>query len=279
MGPAAMSSGAQQVNLFVSQSIASFIPGAVSILSYAERLYQLPLAIIGVTFGTILLPELSQIYQKKDITSANNLQNNAIIISLVLSVPATIGLFVLANPIIHLIYERGVFVSEDTIKTANALAAFSLGLPAFVIAKILTPIFYAHGDTKTPMRITIYSLLVNTFLNIVLMIPFGHVGIAMGSSIAAWYNVGLLNKYAENCGDFKIFTKTKHCICKIGVSAFVMMLVLFLSNYFCQDLYYSDNLFIKTLALFFTIFIAGMVYMLILYFFKLHLIFMKKAHG
>ena len=75
------------------------------------------------------------------------------------------------------------------------------------------------------------------------MIPFGHVGIAMGSSIAAWYNVGLLNKYAENCGDFKIFTKTKHCIYKIGVSAFVMMLVLFLSNYFCQDLYYSDNLF------------------------------------
>ena len=99
--PDSVSSGVQQINLFISQSIASFIPGAVSILSYAERLYQLPLAIIGVTFGTILLPELSQIYKKKDITSANNLQNNAIILSLVLSVPATIGLFVLANPIIH----------------------------------------------------------------------------------------------------------------------------------------------------------------------------------
>ena len=73
-----------------------------------------------------------------------------------------------------------------------------------LIAKILTPIFYANGDTKTPMRITIWSLLVNTFLNIVLMIPFGHVGIAMGSSIAAWYNVWLLNKYAGNCGDFII---------------------------------------------------------------------------
>ena len=279
MGPAAVSSGVQQVNLFISQSIASFIPGAVSILSYAERLYQLPLAIIGVTFGTILLPELSQIYQKKDITSANNLQNKAIIISLVLSVPATIGLFVLANPIIHLIYERGAFITEDTTKTANALAAFSLGLPAFVIAKILTPIFYANGDTKTPMRITIWSLLVNTFLNIVLMIPFDHVGIAMGSSIAAWYNVWLLNKYAGNCGDFIIFTKTKNCIYKVGVSAFIMTLTLFLANYFCQELYYSNSVGVKILALFFTIFIAGMVYMLILYFFKIHLIFMKKADG
>ena len=279
MGPASVSSGVQQINLFISQSIASFIPGAVSILSYAERLYQLPLAIIGVTFGTILLPELSQIYKKKDITSANNLQNNAIILSLVLSVPATIGLFVLANPIIHLIYERGVFVSEDTSKTANALAAFSLGLPAFVIAKILIPVFYAKGDTKTPMRITIYSLLVNTFLNIVLMIPFGHVGIAMGSSIASWYNVWLLNKYARNSGDFTIFTKTKHCIYKIGISGLIMMVALFLINYFCQELYYSNTLVIKILALFLTIFISGVVYMLILYFFKIHLIFVKKTHG
>jgi len=186
---------------------------------------------------------------------------------------------VLANPIIHLIYERGVFVSEDTSKTANALAAFSLGLPAFVIAKILIPVFYAKGDTKTPMRITIYSLLVNTFLNIVLMIPFGHVGIAMGSSIASWYNVWLLNKYARNSGDFTIFTKTKHCIYKIGISGLIMMVALFLINYFCQELYYSNTLVIKILALFFTIFISGAVYMLILYFFKIHLIFVKKTHG
>ena len=279
MGPAAMSSGVQQINLFISQSIASFIPGAVSILSYAERLYQLPLAIIGVTFGTILLPELSQIYKKKDIAGANNLQNNAIIIALILSVPATVGLFVLANPIIHLIYERGAFVANDTIKTANALAAFSLGLPAFVIAKILTPIFYANGDTKTPMRITIYSLLVNTFLNIALMIPFDHVGIAIGSSIGAWYNVWLLNKHAKAHGDFKVTAKTKECIYKIVISAFVMTLVLFVSDYFCHDYYYSSSFLVKALALFSSIIIAGMVYLLIFYFFKIHLIFVKKTNG
>jgi putative peptidoglycan lipid II flippase len=278
MGPAVMSSGVQQINLFVSQSIASFIPGAVSILSYAERLYQLPLAIIGVTFGTILLPELSQIYKKKDLVGANNLQNNAIIIALVLSIPATVGLFVLANPIIHLIYERGAFIAEDTNKTANALASFSLGLPAFVIAKILTPIFYANGDTKTPMRITIYSLLVNTFLNIVLMIPFDHIGIAIGSSIAAWYNVWLLNKYAKSQGNFKINIKTRKCVYKIFISAFVMMGVLFISDYFFHDLYYSHSVMVKILTLFSSIIIAAMVYLLTLYFFKIHLFFIKKTN-
>lgn len=279
MGPATMSSGVQQINLFISQSIASFIPGAVSILSYAERLYQLPLAIIGVTFGTILLPELSRIYKKKDIEGANKLQNNAIIIAFVLSVPSTIGLFLLANPIICLIYERGVFLAEDTNKTANALAAFSLGLPAFVMAKILTPIFYANGDTKTPMRITIYSLVANSFINVVLMIPFSHVGIAIGSSLAAWYNVWLLNKHAKIHGDFKITKQTKESICKIIISAFVMMLILVICDYFYHALYYSGSLLVKSLALFSSIIMAAMVYLLMLYFFKIHLNFVKKADG
>jgi putative peptidoglycan lipid II flippase len=275
MGPAAISSGVQQINLFISQSIASFIPGAVSILSYAERLYQLPLAIIGVTFGTILLPELSQIYKKKDLEGANNLQNNAIIIALALSIPATLGLLLLAKPIIHLIYERGAFVAEDTSKTAYALAAFSLGLPAFVIAKILTPIFYANGDTKTPMRITVYSLLFNSFLNIALMIPFDHVGIAIGSSISAWYNVFLLGKYAKSHGNFKIQIKTKKSIYKIIISAFFMIAVLCISNYFFHDFYYSLSFVVKAQALFITIIIAAMVYLLMLYFFKIHLFLIK----
>ena len=149
MGPATMSSGAQQLNLFISQSIASFLPGAVSILSYADRLYQLPLSLIGVTFGTILLPELSKIYKKQDYTKANLLQNKAIKIAFAISIPAMFGLLTLSQPIIHLIYERGEFTSGDTILTSNALAAFAFGLPAFVLAKILTPIFYANLDTKT----------------------------------------------------------------------------------------------------------------------------------
>ena len=208
--------------------------------------------------------------------AANNLQNKAIILALALSIPATVGLFILASPIIHLIYERGVFTHKDTVNTAGALAAFSLGLPAFVIAKVLSPIFYANGDTKTPMRITTYTLIANSFLNIVLSFPFSHVGIAIGSSIAAWYNIWLLNKYAKNYGNFKIVKKTKEYIYKMLISASIMALILVILNYFNHNLYYSSSFIVKVLALSLSIGIAAITYLLMLYLFKIHLIFIRK---
>lgn len=277
MGPATMSSGAQQINLFISGSIASFVPGAVSILSYADRLYQLPLALIGVTFGTILLPELSQIYKKKNIAEANNLQSKATIIAMAISIPAMMGLFVFAKPIIHLIYERGMFLREDTIKTADALAAFSLGLPAFVLSKILTPIFYANGDTKTPMRTTIYSLVANTLLNVILMIPFDHVGIAIGSSIAGWYNVWLLAKHAKEDLNVKFLPQTKNAIYKIMLSSLALTIFLLISYYFYNDLYYSSSFMFKAMLLFSAIIIAIVIYLVMLYLFKVNLIFINKG--
>lgn len=275
MGPATMSSGVQQINLFISGSIASFIPGAVSILSYADRLYQLPLALIGVTFGTILLPELSQIYKKKNIAKANELQSKAIIMAMAISTPAMIGLFVLAKPIIHLIYERGAFLRDDTIKTAEALAAFSFGLPSFVLSKILMPIFYANGDTKTPMRITINSLVVNSLLNVMLMIPFGHVGIALGSSIAGWYNVWLLTKHSKKNLDIKFLPETRSAIVKIFLSSSILVMFLAVSNYY-DDLYYDGTLLFKLVWLFSIIVIAIAIYLVMLYFLGVNLIFINK---
>jgi putative peptidoglycan lipid II flippase len=276
MGPATLSSGAQQLNLFISGAIASFLPGAVSILSYADRLYQLPLALIGITFGTILLPELSQIYKKKNYIQANHLQNKAIQIAILLSVPSMIGLFALSRPIIHLVYERGQFSPNDTVLTAQALAAFALGLPAFVIAKILTPIYYANLDTKTPFRITLYSLAINTILNIVLMIPFGHVGIAMGASIAAWINAWLLNKYAGQYGDFNVSHETKLFVLKVLFSSFCMLLFIGIAIYYFGYLFYSDKTIIKSVALLGTITFGVAVFLAISYCFKMHLIILKK---
>ena len=270
MGPAAMSSSAQQLNLFISQSIASFLPGAVSILSYADRLYQLPLSLIGITFGTILLPELSQIYKRRHYSKANTLQNKAIIIALTISIPAMFGLLTLSSPIIHFIYERGQFSADDTIQTANALMAFSFGLPAFVLAKILMPIFYANLDTKTPFRITVYSLLVNTGLNILLMIPFEHVGIALGSSIAAWFNVYLLNKHAKQYGDFQITHQTKLLSLKVIVSSAFMIIFITTAKYYFGDLFYVDHFIIKAASLLATIAGAIAIFAVSAYFFKIH---------
>jgi len=270
MTPAAMSSGVQQINLFISQSIASFLPGAVSILSYADRLYQLPLSLIGVTFGTILLPELSYIYKKQDYSNANKLQNRSIRIALVISIPAMCGLLALSHPIIHLIYERGEFSASDAIDVARALSAFSFGLPAFVLAKILTPIFYANLDTKTPFRITLYSLVTNTVLNILLMIPFGYVGIAVGSSIAAWFNLFLLNKYAKNYGEFRITYETKIFIFKVLVSSVFMVLFIEIAEYHFGELFFSDSFMIKALSLLGTIATAIVIFVLFSYLSKMH---------
>jgi putative peptidoglycan lipid II flippase len=277
MGPATMSSGAQQLSLFISQSIASFLPGAVSILSYADRLYQLPLSLIGVTFGTILLPELSKIYKKKNYDEANFIQNKAIKVSFVISIPAMFGLITLAEPIIHLIYERGEFTSSDTSLTANALTAFAFGLPAFVLAKIVTPIFYANLDTKTPFRITVYSLFINTSLNIILMIPFGHVGIAIGSSIAAWINFWLLNKHAKQYGRFCITNETKIFALKNFVCGIIMVGFILISIHYFGELFYSDIFAIKAASILSTIAIAVVVFTISAYFLKIHKILLKKT--
>ncbi len=234
------------------------------------------MSLIGITFGTILLPELSKIYKKKEYARANILQNKAVKIALTISIPSMFGLFLLARPIIGLIYERGEFSANDTAMTANALMAFSLGLPAFVLAKILTPIFYANLDTKTPFKITIYSLLTNIVLNILLMIPFGHVGIALGSSIAAWFNVWLLNKYAKQYGEFKITRDSLFFSFKIIVSSCFMAAFIIACKHYYSHLFYDDSFLIKISSIIGTIIVAVIAFILCSLLMKMHKTLLKK---
>ncbi len=257
VGPAVISSGVQQLNIFISQSIASFIPGAISILAYADRIYQFPLSIIGVTFGTILLPELSRIYKQNDYALASKTQNQAIKLGLLLSLPASFGIIGLSDSIIHVIYEHGAFTRADTIKTANAISVFAIGLPAFILSKILTPIFYANQDTKTPMRITIYSLIANTILNVLLMIVLGHVGIALGSSISAWFNVYLLYKNIDNNYKIIIDRDLKIFCFKTLLSCFFMYTIITLINHNNFYYFYHNSLIVKTIALASTIIVGA----------------------
>jgi putative peptidoglycan lipid II flippase len=240
MGPAALSSGVQQLNIFISQSIASFIPGAVSILSYADRLYQLPLSIIGVTFSTLLLPELSSLYNANEKEKANLLQNKAIRVSMLISMPAMAGLMLLAHPIVQVVYQYGAFNASDTIRTSDALVGYSFGLPAFVIGKVLTTVFYANYDTKTPFRITCYTIFINIVLNIIFMIPYGHVGIAIGSSCAAWINIILLVRYSKNHGISKIDKATKLAIIKTLFATAMMALVTFALFLYTKEIFHGD---------------------------------------
>jgi putative peptidoglycan lipid II flippase len=196
IGPAAIGQGAIQFNLLISTSLAArFLEqGAVSYLYYADRLNQLPLGLIGIGVGTAILPSLSRQIGSGDGASAGHTQNRAMELALLLALPAAVALTVSATPLIRGVFEHGAFTTADTTGTAAALAAFSLGVPAYVLIKVLTPGFYARQDTKTPVRLAIVSMLVNLAGNLlsVLYLNAGFTGIALSTAFAAWVNVVLL---------------------------------------------------------------------------------------
>jgi putative peptidoglycan lipid II flippase len=163
----------------------------VSYLYYADRVVQLPLGVIGVAVGTALLPTLSR-QVRDDAAGARDSQNRALEYALLLTVPAAAALIVVAAPVITVLFERGAFDGADSAATAAALGAYAVGLPAFVLIKVLAPGYFARQDTRTPLKIAVVCLITNVVLNLILMGPLLHVGIALASSLSSWLNAGLL---------------------------------------------------------------------------------------
>ena len=191
--PVVFGASLYQINLVIGTILASFISdGAVSYLYYGDRVVQLPLGVVGVAVGTALLPMLSRQLSSGQIDAANHSQNRGLEFALLLTLPATVALVVIAEPIIAVLFERGAFSAIDTQATSAALAAFATGLPAYVLVKVLAPGFFAREDTKTPVKIAAVAMLANIILNLVLMQYFAHVGIALGASLASWLNAVLL---------------------------------------------------------------------------------------
>jgi putative peptidoglycan lipid II flippase len=222
MAPAAMGAGVAQINLFIDLIIASHIAGGVSYLYYADRLNELPLAIIGIAVGTALLPMLSKQLREGKIEAAKHSQNRAMEFALILALPACMGLIMLAEPLIRVLYERGEFNAIDTAKTFPALIAFAAGLPAFILIKVLTPAFYANHDTKTPFKIATLCIAVNLVLNLLLIQPLAHVGMALATTLAGWLNVSLLVWQLEKRDLFKADEKLKQRLPRIVASGVAM---------------------------------------------------------
>lgn len=268
--PAITSSGSSQLHIFISHAIASFVKGGISILSYAERIYQFPLSIISISFSTVLLPYLSKLYSKKMQNKIDIIQNNSVAIALILSVPSMLGMIILARPIVHVIYEYGAFNAEDTYRTAQTISAFAFGLPAFILSKILLTIFYADKNTKTPLKITLKSLILNLVLNILLVNIFNQTGIAAASSIAAWYNLFLLYRDSKNTGKFVILPFLVKTIYRIFIASFSMAIFLMIILKFYSSYFYSNILFVKFFALAMTITLAIIIFAIVCYFLKIH---------
>lgn len=188
--PVVFGASLYQINLLIGTILATTISdGAVSYLYYADRITQLPLGVVGIAVGTALLPMISRQLEKGDINDANNAQNRGAEFALLLTLPAAVALIAIPGPIVATLFERGAFDAVATKATATALAAYALGLPAYVGIRVFTPGFFAREDTKTPVIIAAVSIIVNIALNLILMKEYAHVGIAMASSISAWLNV------------------------------------------------------------------------------------------
>ncbi len=191
MGPGVLGSGVYQINLFFDTFLVSFVgAGAISWLNYAHHLFQLPVGIIGTAVGTALLPILSKHIKSGDLKSANEQLNRSLEISIAMSMSSMIGLMLLSEPIVRILFERGIFTPTDSINTAHALIVFAFGLPAYMLTKTLSPFFFAKGDTKTPVKIAILGVFLNVILALIFMQFWGYLGIALATGITVWINAG-----------------------------------------------------------------------------------------
>ncbi len=232
IAPAALGAGAAQVNLLISTLLAdAFLPlGSVSYLYYADRLNQLPLGLVGVGVGTAILPTLSRALGAGDAAAAERTQNRALELVLLLTFPAAVALVVSALPLIRGLLQHGAFTSDNAVQTARALTAFSLGLPAYVLIKVLTPGFYARSDTRTPVRIAVLSVGINFVGNITTVWSLAHVGLALSTAVAAWVNAGLLYRTLHRRGHLTLDARLKRSAVRLMAAAAAMAAVLLALN-------------------------------------------------
>ena len=225
--PGAIGAGVQQINLVIGVILASLLPtGAISYLYYADRVYQLPLGVIGIAVGTALLPLLSRQLREGDEAAGQASFNRALEFSMLLTLPAAAALLVMPGPVVAVLFERGAFDAGATGATAAALAAFALGLPAFVLVKVLAPGFFAREDVTTPVKIAGVSVAANVALSVALLAPLQHVGLALATSAASWLNAVLLAYVLRRRGQFRIDARLRSRLPRIVLATVAMTAVL-----------------------------------------------------
>ena len=193
MGPGTLGLAATQINVFVNTVLATGQgTGAVSWLNYAFRLMYLPIGLFGVSIATATLPAISRHWARNDERATRRSVADGLSLMLMLNVPATVGLMVLATPIVRVIFERGAFTPADTAATAAALQFYAIGLIGYSVVRITSPVFYALGQSRTPVAVSVATVLLNAALNLWLVQVMGYRGLALGTSVAALFNATLL---------------------------------------------------------------------------------------
>jgi len=260
--PSIFSSGVTQINILIGTIIASFEASAVSYLYYADRIYQINLAIAGIAIGTVVLPELTRKIKNGNWNEVNNLQNKSLELCLLLSVPAFFGLILASQEIINALFGYGSFIEKDVILTASALKYFGYGIPAFALIKVLSNFFFARDNTRTPFYISLFSVFLNVLISVIYFKQIGFIIIPIATSIATWsavllYAILLIKLKYTNITKLFLFN-----VVKILISSLIMSLVLYhLLSFFEDKLIYSNNY--KSFYLIMIIILATSAYLLL----------------
>jgi len=235
--PSILSSGVTQINILVGTIIASFEASAVSYLYYADRIYQINLALAGIAVGTVSLPVLSRAFKQKNILKISNIQSRSIELSLLLSIPASLGLILASKEIVNALFGYGSFTIENINMTASALKYFGYGIPAFALIKILSNFFFARNNTETPFYISAFIVLLNILISITFFKKVGFIIIPIATSISTWIGV-IIYIYILNDKNFLLLKNyLPKNILKIILSTILMSFLLM----FALD-YYGDYL-------------------------------------
>jgi len=251
--PSIFSSGVTQINILVGTIIASFQAGAVSYLYYADRVYQINLAVAGIAIGTVMLPELSKNIKKNNKKKIINLQNRAIELSLFLSIPAAIALVLASKEIITSLFGYGSFDIESVNNTAMALTFFAIGVPAYSMLKIFSNLFFARNDTKLPFYLSVVSVFLNILISVSFFNKLGFIIIPIATSVSSWINV-LLHYYfikKKNLHNFdgEFFYKFPRIILSVVVMGIILysLLGFFTDKFNYNEIYKFIYLFIVVL--------------------------------
>ncbi len=240
--PSIFSSGITQINILVGTIIASFQSGAVSYLYYADRVYQINLAVAGIAVGTVALPSLSKSIKINDQDSVNLIQNKSIELSLLLSLPATFALLIASEQIINCLFGYGSFNNEDIANTSLALLYFAFGVPAFALIKVLSNLYFARDNTKIPFYVSLISMIINILLSVSLFKKYGFIIIPIATSISTWIAVMVYFYLLSQKKFIKFESNLLFNLLKILFAALLMCFFLYFGlDYFEDKFEYSYN--------------------------------------
>jgi putative peptidoglycan lipid II flippase len=225
--PALVAGGIPQITVIAGVMVASASRSAVSWIYYANRLVELPLGIIGIAVGTVLVPAFAHAVRSSDRSELGHVESRGIELALGLTLPAAVGLIVLAEPIVRVLFQHGAFLPSDTAATAAALAAFAIGLPGHVLVKTFSPAFFAREDTATPMRAALFGFGIAITGSVILMPILGHVGIAIATAVSGWAAAAMLGIMIARRIGFALDAEAKRRLPRLVAAAAVMGLVIY----------------------------------------------------